>query len=80
MSTDLQGNAEAGTILFCERLENLSSGNYEEVYDEHFIGGGTPYYMGVIDGAYYLTEHRVPGVSLWSFLYNEHVTDVKHIY
>ena len=80
VSTDRVGNADAATILFCDRLEDLASGDYEEVYDTHFIGGGTPYYMGVIDGAYYLTEHRVPGVSVWRFLYNEHITDVKHIY
>ena len=80
VSTDRVGNADAATILFCERLEDLASGDYVEVYDEHFIGGGTPYYMGVIDGAYYLTEHRVPGVSIWRFLYNEQITDVKHVY
>lgn len=80
VSTDRVGNADAATILFCERLEDLASGDYVEVYDTHFIGGGTPYYMGVIDGAYYLTEHRVPGVSIWRFLYDEHITDVKHVY
>ena len=67
VSTDRVGNAAAGTILFCERLEDLASGDYVEVYDTHFIGGGTPYYMGLIDGAYYLTEHRIPGHSIWRF-------------
>ena len=80
VSTDRGGNAEAATILFCERLEDLASGDYVEVYDEHFIGGGTPYYMGVIDGAYYLTEHRVPGVSIWRFLYDNGISNATQIY
>jgi len=31
------------------------------------VGGGTPYYMGSFDGHYYLTEHRIPGCSIWQF-------------
>ena len=49
-------------------------------FDTVFIGGGTPYYMGIIDGAYYLTEHRVPGVSVWRFLYDNGISDATHVY
>ena len=32
-----------------------------------FIGGGTPYYISEVDVKYYMTEHRLPGHSLWRF-------------
>lgn len=67
VSTEKWGSQDAATMIYAESLEDLSAGNYEEVYTENFIGGGTPYYMTAVNGHYYLTEHRVPGHSVWQF-------------
>ena len=66
VSTDASGNQDYATILRTSDLRSLASGEYEDVYS-HFVGGGTPYYMGSFDGHYYLTEHRIPGCSIWQF-------------
>lgn len=66
VSTDIAGNQDAATIIQTEQLENLSTGNYTDVY-HNFIGGGTPYYISSFDNTYYLTEHRLPGHSIWNF-------------
>ena len=59
ISTDVHGNQDFATIIFTEKLSDLESGKYTDIYS-YFVGGGTPYYMGCIDGRYYLTEHRLP--------------------
>ncbi|MCR5596245.1 MAG: hypothetical protein K6G12_10370 [Lachnospiraceae bacterium] len=66
VSTDVNGNQDFATIIFTESLNDLPNGSYTDIYS-YFVGGGTPYYMGCIDGKYYLTEHRLPGHSIWSF-------------
>lgn len=66
VSTDALANQDAATLIRCKSLEDLATGNYEDVYD-NFIGGGTPYAITNIDGVYYLCEHRLPGHSIWSF-------------
>jgi hypothetical protein len=58
-------------MICASSIEDISSGNYETVYDDFFEGGGTPYYMGVIDGTWYLTEHRLPAHAIWSFNIDE---------
>ena len=45
----------------------LADGDYEDIYSVSYIGGGTPYYITAFDGHYYLTEHRLPGHSVWQF-------------
>lgn len=81
ISTDANGSQAFATIIQTDSLEKLYEGDYTDVYDQNFIGGGTPYYMSEIDGLYYLTEHRVPGHSLWSFEFdNGSITNVKAIY
>ena len=50
-----------------ESPEALSKGEYEDVYSRYFIGGGTPYFISENEGYYYLTEHRIPGHSIWRF-------------
>ena len=80
VSTDIAGNQDYATILRTRDLSGLMQGNYEDVY-ETFIGGGTPYYITEFDGAYYLTEHRLPGHSVWRFrVENNELTDVETIY
>lgn len=67
VSTDLYGSQDAATMICASSIEDISNGKYETVYDTFFEGGGTPYYMGVIDGTWYLTEHRLPAHAIWSF-------------
>ena len=66
ISTDIAGNQDYATIIRTKDLSSLIDGDYEDVYD-NFIGGGTPYYITELDNAYYLTEHRLPGHSIWRF-------------
>ena len=66
VSTDAAGSQDYATILRTKDLHSLAAGEYEDIYS-CFVGGGTPYYMGNFDGHYYLTEHRIPGCSIWQF-------------
>lgn len=80
VSTDISGNQDYATLIRAKSLRGFSDGNYEEVYDR-FIGGGTPYSITQIDDHYYLTEHRLPGHSIWSFrIENDEITDVQTVY
>ena len=80
ISTDINGNQDYATMVRTDDLSGLSEGNYEDIY-EYFIGGGTPYYITQIDDAYYLTEHRIPGHSIWRFrITDREITDVETIY
>lgn len=80
ISTDDTGNQDYATLLRVKSLDDLASRNYEDVY-HNFIGGGTPYYITQIDNTWYLTEHRLPGHSVWSFqIEDNQITDVAAVY
>lgn len=80
VSTDITGDQDYATILRTKDLSALMSGEYEDIYSR-FIGGGTPYYITEFDNAYYLTEHRLPGHSVWRFLVEDNlIKDVETIY
>ena len=80
VSTDITGNQDYATILRTRDLSGLMQGDYEDIY-ETFIGGGTPYYITTFDNAYYLTEHRLPGHSIWRFYVQDNeLLDVETIY
>lgn len=81
ISTDITGNQDYATIIRTKDLKDLEAGNYEDIYS-HFIGGGTPYYITEIEDSWYLTEHRLPGHSIWSFRVdsNDNITDVISVY
>ena len=81
ISTDVNGNQDFATIIYTAALSDLEKGQYKDIYS-YFVGGGTPYYMGCIDGRYYLTEHRLPGHSIWSFdIGEDHMpADVMSVY
>ena len=80
ISTDVTGNQDHATIIRTRNLSGLMNGDYEDVY-ENFIGGGTPYYMTHIDNAWYITEHRLPGHSVWRFQVRDNeITDVEAVY
>ena len=67
-------------MLRVRNLEDLSDGKYEDVY-HNFIGGGTPYYITPIEDKWYLTEHRIPGHSIWSFQVKDNqIVDVTAVY
>lgn len=80
ISTDITGNQNYATIIRTKDLSGLMDGDYEDIY-ENFIGGGTPYYMTNFDDAYYLTEHRLPGHSVWRFqVIDNEISEVRTIY
>ncbi len=80
ISTDATGNQDYATMIRVKDLDDLAKGNYEDVYS-NFIGGGTPYYITQIDGIWYLTEHRLPGHSIWSFqVVDDQITNVQTLY
>ncbi|MCR4589436.1 MAG: hypothetical protein K5668_01280 [Lachnospiraceae bacterium] len=66
ISTDDKWDQNYATIIRCRSLKDLQNNDFEDIY-HYFVGGGTPYYITEIDGYYYLTEHRVPGHSIWRF-------------
>lgn len=80
VSTDITGNQDYATILRTRDLSGLAEGRYEDIYG-YFIGGGTPYYITQLDNVYYLTEHRLPGHSLWRFQVEKNeIVDVETVY
>lgn len=80
ISTDITGNQDYATIIRTKDLNGLIKGEYEDIYDT-FVGGGTPYYITQIDDTWYLTEHRLPGHSIWSFrVENNEIIDVTTLY
>lgn len=80
VSTDASGNQDYATIIRTKDLADLAAGNYEDIYDA-FIGGGTPYYITQIDDLWYLTEHRIPGHSIWQFrIQDNSIIDVTTLY
>ena len=80
ISTDNTGNQDYATMIRTRDLSGLIEGNYEDIY-ETFIGGGTPYYITAFDDAYFLTEHRLPGHSVWRFCVQDNeLVDVETIY
>lgn len=81
ISTDIAGSQDAATMIRTRNLHSLINGDYEEIYSKYFVGGGTPYNITEVDGTLYLTEHRVPGHSVWSYrIENDDITDVQALY
>lgn len=58
VSTDNQENQESATIIRTDSLEKLAAGEYEDIYNQFGISGGTPYYITEIEGRYYMAHHR----------------------
>ena len=58
ISTDNQENQDFATIIRTDSLEKLAGGEYEDVYGQFGVSGGTPYYITKIDGRYYMAHHR----------------------
>ena len=80
VSTDIYGDQSYATILRVSDLADLASGSWEDIYS-YFVGGGTPYYISCFDGHYYLTEHRVPGHSVWEFdVIDDQISHITALY
>lgn len=80
ISTDVTGSQDYATIIRTKNLKDLAEGKYEDIY-ANFIGGGTPYYITKIDNIYYLTEHRIPGHSIWKFdITADGISNVEAVY
>ena len=83
VSTDLYGSQDYATILRTNDLNNLNSSDgtgWEDIYS-YFIGGGTPYYITNFNNRYFLTEHRIPGHSVWSFsIIDNQITSVETLF
>lgn len=58
VSTDNAENQDYATIIRTKNLDDLTTGNYEDIYSEFGLSGGTPYYINEIEGRYYMTHHR----------------------
>ena len=58
ISTDETGSQDYATIVRTKDLSQLAAGEYEDVYADFGLGGGTPYYISCMDGRYYLAHHR----------------------
>ncbi|MCM1174426.1 MAG: hypothetical protein NC341_05170 [Blautia sp.] len=80
VSTDAAGSQDYAAMIRTRDLSGLAAGSYEDVYG-NFIGGGTPYYITHIDNGWYLTEHRLPGHSVWRFQVEDNkITEVETVY
>ena len=81
ISTDITGSQDAATIIRTTNLNNLTTGDYEDIYSTYFVGGGTPYYISNVGDTYYLTEHRLSDHAVWSFnVADNEITNVTAIY
>lgn len=58
ISTDETGDQDYATIVRTQDLSQLAAGEYEDVYADFGLSGGTPYYISCMDGRYYLAHHR----------------------
>ena len=81
VSTDASGSQDSATLVRTKSLHDLMQGEYEDIYSEYFVGGGTPYYISEVDDTYFLTEHRLADHGIWSFkIKNNEITKVTPLY
>lgn len=83
VSTDAFGNQAYSTILRTRDLSGLIDGEYEDIYEyfNNIPGGGTPYYITSLDGAFYMTEHQPVNHSLWRFQVEDNeIVQVEYLY
>ena len=74
VSTDSNENQDYATIIRTKSLEDLSAGEYEDIYDKFGISGGTPYYINEIEGRYYMAHHRT-SKNIIAFDVNDNVIE-----
>lgn len=80
ISTDNQENQDFATIIRTANLDGLSAGEYEDVYSQFGIAGGTPYYITQIEGRYYMAHHRTTENIIAFDINDNHIENVAVIY
>lgn len=80
ISTDNQENQDAATIIRTKDLYSLANGQYEDVYEQFGISGGTPYYITEIDGRYYMAHHRTSENIIVFDVINNEIQNVEILY
>lgn len=60
VSTDINFNQKAATIVRARTLQDFGTGNYESV-NKYFGGDGAPYYISAADGSYFTVVIRTTG-------------------
>lgn len=79
VSTDRQYDLQSSTVLRARSLEDISSGNYENLYPL-FGNNGTPYYVSYFDGSYYMI-HENASPSVYRFRAKDGViTDIRGMF
>jgi hypothetical protein len=80
VSTDNTENQDYATIIRTDSLEKLATGEYEDIYSEFGISGGTPYYITKIEDTYYMAHHRTAENIIAFHVNNNNIEDVQIIY
>ena len=60
VSTDINFDQKAATIVRARNLEDFGTGNYENI-NQYFGGDGAPYYISAADGSYFTVVIRTAG-------------------
>jgi len=79
ISSDIYANHNTATMLRVKNLEDLATGEYEDLRSL-FGFTGVPYYFSAIDGEYYLIhENANPGIYRFN-IRDELITDIRGMY
>lgn len=74
VSTDNTENQDYATIIRTKSPGSLKTGDYEDIYAQFGLSGGTPYYINEIEGRYYMTHHRT-GENIIAFDVNNNTIE-----
>jgi hypothetical protein len=80
VSTDNQENQDYATIIRTSNLEKLESGDYEDIYSQFGVSGGTPYYITEIENRYYMAHHRTNKNIISFNVRDNNIENVQVIY
>lgn len=80
VSTDNTENQDCAIIIRTKSLDSLMTGDYEDIYADLGLSGGTPYYINEIEGRYYMTHHRT-GENIIAFDVKDNIIEnIETIY
>ncbi|MDE6916735.1 MAG: hypothetical protein K2P39_08070 [Lachnospiraceae bacterium] len=80
VSTDNQENQDAATIIRTDSLEKLAKGEYEDIYAQFGLTGGTPYYITEVEGRYFMAHHRTPENIVVFDVRDDQIENVEILY
>lgn len=79
ISTDIQYNLQASTVVRAQCLEDFGNENYENLYSL-FGNNGTPYFVSHFDGYYYMIhENATPNIYRFH-AQNGNICDIKGMF